>query len=371
VLTQWFERGRFEWHPDKPREFRVLLGRLGAETRQSGDSLRAPLPAGAVWLHTASRVVANAPGYPTLFLPKGTPQPYIQAAPDGSLLVYAAPSTIGRSGDRLIGINPATGEQRVLYESSDTILPPRFDPTGTALTFTVIGQERWQLMRLQPGDIPRVLRDGRLEDRILAPIAWTQSGILTQYLLWATDAPARDVVLVDPANGSLRTLATGDHWTAIVSPDGRRVARVSGELMIGPDAVQDLTISILDTVTGRDLILARHVKNGIWRGAWSPDGSQLLYVESPLGGQTEIMYVVNADGSGDRTLIFGSPQLAQLLRDVEWRDRDTLVVLATAGTKLFLYDLPATNLTPGALTSLGDFDGEVRPGGSEIVYVPR
>ncbi|MBK9712503.1 MAG: hypothetical protein IPO81_14490 [Kouleothrix sp.] len=30
-LTQWFERARFEWHPDKPDEFKVLLGLLGNE----------------------------------------------------------------------------------------------------------------------------------------------------------------------------------------------------------------------------------------------------------------------------------------------------------------------------------------------------
>jgi hypothetical protein len=31
VVTQWFERARFEFHPDKPVPFQVLLGRLGAE----------------------------------------------------------------------------------------------------------------------------------------------------------------------------------------------------------------------------------------------------------------------------------------------------------------------------------------------------
>ncbi|GIV96356.1 MAG: hypothetical protein KatS3mg057_1013 [Herpetosiphonaceae bacterium] len=31
VLTQWFERARFEWHPNNPDQFKVLLGRLGAE----------------------------------------------------------------------------------------------------------------------------------------------------------------------------------------------------------------------------------------------------------------------------------------------------------------------------------------------------
>ena len=31
VLTQWYERARFEWHPNKLDEFKVLLGRVGSE----------------------------------------------------------------------------------------------------------------------------------------------------------------------------------------------------------------------------------------------------------------------------------------------------------------------------------------------------
>ncbi len=31
VLTQWFERARFEYHPDNPEPYKVLLGRLGAD----------------------------------------------------------------------------------------------------------------------------------------------------------------------------------------------------------------------------------------------------------------------------------------------------------------------------------------------------
>lgn len=31
VLTQWFERARFEYHPNNPQAYRVLLGRLGSE----------------------------------------------------------------------------------------------------------------------------------------------------------------------------------------------------------------------------------------------------------------------------------------------------------------------------------------------------
>jgi hypothetical protein len=33
LLTQWFERARFEWHPSNPSTFKVQLGLLGAEVR--------------------------------------------------------------------------------------------------------------------------------------------------------------------------------------------------------------------------------------------------------------------------------------------------------------------------------------------------
>jgi hypothetical protein len=42
VLTQWFERARFEWHPGNPAAFRVLLGLLGNETR-AAESMVASL----------------------------------------------------------------------------------------------------------------------------------------------------------------------------------------------------------------------------------------------------------------------------------------------------------------------------------------
>ncbi len=42
VLTQWFERARFEWHPEKPDEFKVLLGLLGSELQGSAAATRPP-----------------------------------------------------------------------------------------------------------------------------------------------------------------------------------------------------------------------------------------------------------------------------------------------------------------------------------------
>jgi lysophospholipase L1-like esterase len=44
VLTQWFERARFEYHPNKPDPYKVLLGLLGNEIRANGGTPPVPQP---------------------------------------------------------------------------------------------------------------------------------------------------------------------------------------------------------------------------------------------------------------------------------------------------------------------------------------
>ncbi len=45
IVTQWFERARFEWHPDNPAGSRVLLGLLGRETMPGAGAPVAWAPA--------------------------------------------------------------------------------------------------------------------------------------------------------------------------------------------------------------------------------------------------------------------------------------------------------------------------------------
>lgn len=47
VLTQWFERARFEWHPNNPDEYKVLLGLLGKEVRDGANTPAPPAPPAA------------------------------------------------------------------------------------------------------------------------------------------------------------------------------------------------------------------------------------------------------------------------------------------------------------------------------------
>jgi hypothetical protein len=44
VLTQWFERARFEYHPNKPNEYKVLLGLLGNEYPVEDETPPDPQP---------------------------------------------------------------------------------------------------------------------------------------------------------------------------------------------------------------------------------------------------------------------------------------------------------------------------------------
>jgi hypothetical protein len=38
ISAQWFERARFEWHPNNPQPYKVLLGRLGAEIQSAAPN---------------------------------------------------------------------------------------------------------------------------------------------------------------------------------------------------------------------------------------------------------------------------------------------------------------------------------------------
>ncbi len=77
VLTQWFQRARFEYHPNNPNPYKVLLGRLGAEQQV---------------FHTATPAMLKASGnglvYPIISTGDRLPNGYrYELLPDGLGLV--------------------------------------------------------------------------------------------------------------------------------------------------------------------------------------------------------------------------------------------------------------------------------------------
>jgi len=99
LLVQWFERARFELHPDNDPPFNVLFGRLGAELRGEGAGGEA-------------RTLTQGPWELVSFGPVGEPQP---AAPGGR------PATISFESDRVSGSTGCNSFSGPYTATADTI----------------------------------------------------------------------------------------------------------------------------------------------------------------------------------------------------------------------------------------------------------
>jgi len=121
VLTQWFERARFEYHPNNPPEYQVLLGLLGSEWRaappppQQSITISSP-PAGAT--------VGNP------FTATGT----TTVVPSGSILSYGVyDSNNNLIGQGTFGVVPtSTGSQ---WSATISFNPP---PTAAPISLTIL-----------------------------------------------------------------------------------------------------------------------------------------------------------------------------------------------------------------------------------------
>ncbi|GAA5530507.1 hypothetical protein Hgul01_04326 [Herpetosiphon gulosus] len=115
VMTQWFERARFEWHPNNPDEFKVLLGLLGKEVFQPIiEPQPTPIPT-----------------------PIPTPEPQRCTA------VFPAPSVISLAETCVAGgsLFAVSGK----FEPNQTMFAYVTQPNGEVITFpVVIGNSRSQ-----------------------------------------------------------------------------------------------------------------------------------------------------------------------------------------------------------------------------------
>lgn len=137
VITQWFERARFEWHPDKPQEYKVLLGLLGNEARPASATSRilaqnvklGPAAGGdyLFWIETDPTNGANvlraynaADG--TTFVVANQHVLDVQPATDGVSVVWAeSMQAIGTA--RLLRMDLATRQTQTIvspYNASDS-----------------------------------------------------------------------------------------------------------------------------------------------------------------------------------------------------------------------------------------------------------
>ena len=119
--------------------------------------------------------------------------------------------------------------------------------------------------------------------------SWSAEGARIAFL----DAGAVSVMDADGTNR--RRLGSGSaDRRPVWSPDGRRLALVSGQLA-------SATLVVVDASTGerRELVGGAALN---WSPSWSPDGTRIAYTR--VGGSYDVM-VIGADGTGDRVVAGG------------------------------------------------------------------
>jgi hypothetical protein len=202
------------------------------------------------------------------------------------------------------------------------------------------------------------------------PIGWTPAGILVEHVLWATDAPSQGPFLVDPADGTTRSLAVDSYLRAVPTADGARLALVTGEVPIG--GVPTMEVAILDIASGQATTIAPARQGFVKAMRWSPDGARLLYAAAETyGAQVTSVYVIGADGSGEQRVDVGAPGFGEAF-DLAWRNGETaLVLVANEGGQLELHELSIHAFDPTGLKRLAVFDGAHPDGQDQILYVPR
>jgi TolB protein len=284
--VQWFERARFELHPEQSPPYHVLLGLLGKEGHETA---RTPLQ-----LAVSGRIDGNTDIY--LLNTDGsdpvrlTTHPESDSSPvwspDGTRIAFQS----YRNGGAYTDIYMMDADGSNLLQLTDN---PYWDggstwsPDGTRIAFTSnrrAGEHGVYLyiMNADGADLVRLADD---LGEVSSP-AWSPDG---SRIAFQDGNLSNGVVYVINADGSgLQRLAEGvsPRW----SPDSTRLAF---HTPLPFDLTNTLVIINADGSNLRPIITAQ----GISAAAWSPDGTQLVFSKKTVRTNSDI-FTVNVDGSG-------------------------------------------------------------------------
>lgn len=335
-------------------------------------------PADALWVHSGGMLYGDDESID--FQQRGLPAPAYQmrVAPDGSYLAYIS------QANRLAVIDMRRGSNIIRDDEPLAAIIAfagiAFSPDSRSLALTAIEGDSWRLqVRDLQGGATRTILEGSTiatagDTLPLLPglAAWAPSGLVVQRLLWASDAPPRDVELVSPADGTVRSLRKGEHISVYPSVDGSRLAVVSGRLPIGD--LPTAAITVLDTASGQQTEIAPSQQMLVRAVRWSPDGSRLLYaVAKEYQSPATSIHALSADGSNEQVVEVGAPGVKATYSDIAWQDDATALLLsAQSDGYVHLYALPLSSFDITGLSPLAAFERRATQGqADEIVYVPR
>jgi hypothetical protein len=308
---------------------------------------------------------------------KGLPAPssIIQSAPGGAFIAYT-----GEDG-KLVVVDMSTFTRILEKELAGMVVGFAFAPDGHSLALTMLNEPAWSLQvydlatgtmrELQKGTTTVASPNDPLP-LIARPMEWTRGGLFAADIMWATDAPPRNVTLVNTEDGSERMVYEGSFLGAVPAPDGAHVAIITGQPGMG--SVPTMKVTVVSASAPGEQVLIPERQGYVRRLLWSPGGSQLMIASSSDYSLNETtLQTFKANGLDEQSITVGDAATPGVYADIAWQGEQTaLLLMAKDDGYVHLSALPIANFAADALQARAAYQGQLTASSNAvIVYAPE
>ncbi len=173
---------------------------------------------------------------------------------------------------------------------------PASTVTKGRIAFSALDGQTWQIYSVEPDGSGLTQLTHVPDPEVTGDPSWSPDGTRIVFTVQPSAGNRSDIWVMDADGSNLRQLTDGNgwNWAPAWSPDGNRIAFARGDpsniYAVNADGSH---LARLTQLTAGD--------ESASDPSWSPDGSQIVF--SPGGEVEKDLYVVNADGTGERRLL--------------------------------------------------------------------